>query len=735
MSWTILIGAVVVLGLVSAAVFLRRVELGRMERAVRERDELLRHGAPGARLQHPVVDLARCMGCATCVAVCPEEGVLAIVHGQASVVNGAGCMGISACARECPVGAIAVTLADAESRRDIPAIDGGLEAIGSEGLFLAGEVTAQALIKTAIEHGVQVAREVSRRRTPEAGKALDLLIVGAGPAGLACALEAKRLGLRILVLDQERTWGGTVAKYPRRKLVLTQPVDLPLHGRLRKSSYTKEELMALWHEVATRAELPLAEGRRVERVGRDEAGHFTVDCGPERFVARHLCMAVGRRGSPRRLGVPGEELTKVAHSLFDATAYRGRKLLVVGGGDSAVETALALATQPGNEVTLSYRRRVFTRLRARNRTLLEERVAAGRLRVLFESELTAIHAEHVELVVAGDPALLANDEVFVMVGGLPPFPLLEEAGVSFDPALRPAPETPPAERSELRRAVFATAALALVALVFVLWHGDYYFLPRDERPAHAKHELLRPGQGLGLAFGLAALSAVGVNLAYLLRRARRWGVRFGSLRSWMTVHVATGVAAVLAACLHAALEPRSTVGGHSLWVLAALLVTGAIGRYLYAFVPRAANGRELEVDEIRDQAHALPGGWQGTHEAFGRAAREEVLELLRARQWGSGCFSRLLALLGDRRHLRRALGVLEREGLRAQVPAQHVERTLELVRRAHRRALVAAHYEDLRALASTWRYLHRWGAVLMVVLVALHVAHALIYGEYFGGGA
>jgi len=719
-------------------------------------------GSAQARLQYPWVDLSRCIGCGTCVSACPEHGVLDLVHGQAAVVHGSRCVGHGRCAEQCPVEGIVLTLGDLQDRNDIPALS-DLEAVDQEGLFLAGEVTGYALIRTAVQHGKNVAVEVAARKASHQGPTataapasansptsagvdrsgreaggdqgmLDLCIIGAGPAGLSCSLEAKRLGLDFVTLEQQ-SLGGTVSKYPRRKLVMTQPLKLPLGPTLKSQTYRKEELMDLWQQLSEEHQLPIREEITVQSIEKREDGSFEVQAGEFSIRARSVCMALGRRGTPRKLGVPGEEQQKVIYSLIDAAAYQGRRMLVVGGGDSAVEAALALARQAGNEVHLSYRREQFFRLKARNELEALQAVKEGRIQAHFGTRVVAIESDHVKLASVEDDGpefSLANDDVLVMAGGLPPFPFMQAAGVSFDPALHPEQAVLAEQGTGLRWALYLTMVASLLTLTFYWLHLEYYQAPLEQRVDMAEHDWLRSSRRAGLIFGLTAAACMIANLAYLLRRAHWFPLSFGSLKLWMTTHVGTGLLAFLAAWAHSTFSPESTIAGHGLLCLGALVVTGAIGRYFYSYVPRATNGQELALEEAMREMHQTSQQWTRLHREFGESARQRIAQLLETTRWRRGFWGSLMGLIGSRRRLRAALRDLRNEARQAGVDRMATASVLQLARKVYRSSLTTSHFDDLNRLLSSWRYFHRWLAFLVVLLVIVHVVTALRFVSWEG---
>src|SRR5688572_6578478 len=421
--------AIVIAVVLPFAIDFRRKQKKDVERKV----EAAALGLDRPTAQFPYIDPRLCIGCGACVAACPEGDVLGVVGGTATVINGLRCVGHARCEEACPVSAITVGLGDMKGRADMPQVDEWNET-DTPGLFLAGEVRGLALVRNAIGQGRKVIERIAERvkdLPPAPEGTSDVLIVGAGPAGLSAALAATERGLSFLVLEQEGDLGGSLLHYPRRKMVLLQPVDLPLHGRLSKEEYQKEHFLQLMEGLVKEHRLNIKFGQQVTGVRRIDDGFFEVGTLSDMHWARSVILAVGRRGTPRKLDVPGEELPKVMYRLIDAEGYRGQKLLVVGGGDSAVEAAIGLGQQPGNEVTLSYRREKLVRIKRKNEERLAPLLAAGRIRPLFNSRVLEITPDRVRLKVGAGDLVIANDYVFVFAGGDPPFDFLKHCGVRF----------------------------------------------------------------------------------------------------------------------------------------------------------------------------------------------------------------------------------------------------------------------------------------------------------------
>ena len=260
--------------------------------------------------------------------------------------------------------------------------------------------------------------------------ALDVLIVGAGPAGLAASLAAKKLGLNYQTIEQE-SLGGAVFQYPRGKLVMTAPVELPLVGKVQFRNTSKESLLKFWTDACKNNGLKIRYQERVEAIEARE-GAFHVRASGREYLAATVLLAIGRRGTPRKLGVPGEELPKVVYRLIDPEQYRGRQVIVVGGGDSALEAAASIAELGDTSVLLSYRGEAFQRAKQRNRQRVDEASAKGQLKVLLNSQIREIRPQEVLLQQSGKDLSLRNDAVIVSAGGILPNDFLRAIGIEVE---------------------------------------------------------------------------------------------------------------------------------------------------------------------------------------------------------------------------------------------------------------------------------------------------------------
>lgn len=381
---------------------------------------------------HPEIDPTICIGCKSCVLACPEQDahtVLGMIGKKAWLVGPSDCIGHGACKTACPVGAIKLVFGTATRGIDIPVVQPNFET-DIPGIFIAGELGGMGLIRNAIEQGRQAMQSISKILKAGHSNDLDLIIVGAGPAGFTATLAAKLGNLKSMTVEQE-SLGGAVAHFPRRKLVMTQPAELPIVGKVKFKEVQKEDLIDFWQGVEKKTGVKINYNERVETVVPATGGTgYQVKTNQGEYNTRTILLAVGRRGTPRQLGVPGENLPKVSYRLIDPEQYRNQHVLVVGGGDSALEAATSIAEEQGTVVTLSYRSAAFSRAKQKNREKLEAMESAGKIRVLLSSNVKQIDADSVSIVLEDGMETIQNDEVIISAGGILPTKFLQDIGIN-----------------------------------------------------------------------------------------------------------------------------------------------------------------------------------------------------------------------------------------------------------------------------------------------------------------
>ncbi|MCP4878708.1 MAG: NAD(P)-binding domain-containing protein [Gammaproteobacteria bacterium] len=416
------------LGLVIYVYFHHR----RQRRTSRTRKEAIESGLWEPASLHPIIDRNKCIGCKSCVFACPQQlghDVLGIFGGKAELIEPANCIGHGACKTVCPVAAITLVFGTETRGVDIPQVDDNFET-NVAGIYIAGELGGMGLIRNGIEQGKSAMDALAKKLPKSSSNGHQVIIIGAGPAGFAATLAAQELGLNYLTLDQE-TLGGTVYKYPRGKIVMTQPVDLPIVGKMHFKETTKEELLDFWQGVKSKSGIKIQYQELVAAITSHDSG-FELKTSRGQYTTDKVLLAIGRRGTPRKLGVPGEDHPKVVYSLIDPDQYIGQKVLIVGGGDSALEAALSIADASGTEVSISYRSDTFSRAKAKNRERINEYAAASKIKLYLSSNVTSISPEAVMLEQMDQPITIENDAVIVNAGGILPTGFLKEIGISVD---------------------------------------------------------------------------------------------------------------------------------------------------------------------------------------------------------------------------------------------------------------------------------------------------------------
>ena len=405
--------------------FIRR---GRKEAAsIEQLEEVMEAGLTEPSSLHPYIDPNKCLGSGSCVSACPE-GAIGMIKGKAVLIHPTICIGHGACMTACPHDAISLVFGTEKRGMDIPKVSPTFET-NVPGIFIAGELGGMGLIRKAATQGTQAIESISKLKG--SANPLDVVIIGAGPAGLASSLGDIEKKLRYVTLEQETSLGGAIFQYPRNKVAMTAPVKLPIIGQVKMGEISKEELLQFWNKVIQKTGIKISYNERMETITKTNNG-FIVKTTKQNYQTRAVLLAIGRRGTPRKLEVPGEELPKVVYRLIDPEQYRNMHVLVVGGGDSALEAAISIAEEPGTTVALSYRSDAFGRGKQKNRDRLKALSDKGKIKIMLKSTVKRIEPDKVILNFENKEVSLPNDGIIVCAGGILPTPFLKEIGIMVE---------------------------------------------------------------------------------------------------------------------------------------------------------------------------------------------------------------------------------------------------------------------------------------------------------------
>lgn len=423
----VIYGSVALLCLIVVGIYL--LKLRRTSRkTARKIEEAKAAGTHEPVSLHPVVDPNNCIATGACISACPEKDILGILNGKATPINSSQCIGHGACFHACPTRAISLCIGTETRGVELPHVSEHFET-NVPGISIAGELGGMGLIRNAVEQGRQAVEHIASVLDRSHKAEYDLMIIGAGPAGISGSLTAKKLGMKFITLEQD-SLGGTVFTFPRSKVVMTSPMELPMHGRVKMLETSKTQLLNLWTSVLTKNDINVKEHTKAERIYPDKNFfRISTSTGSE-YKAKHILLAIGRRGTPRKLNIPGEESQKVAYRMLEPEMIHGEHIMVVGGGDSAVEAALQLCDR--NTVTLSYRKEAFSRIKPGNREKISEAMDRGKLDVRFNTNLTNIETKEVILANGGTgEQRIRNDRVYIFAGGELPTQFLNKIGIEI----------------------------------------------------------------------------------------------------------------------------------------------------------------------------------------------------------------------------------------------------------------------------------------------------------------
>jgi thioredoxin reductase (NADPH) len=380
---------------------------------------------------HPEIDPLRCAGCGACVRVCPEGDILQLINHRAVLVGATKCVGHGECEAACPFSAITLVFGTKKRGMELPRLTGDFET-NVKGLYIAGELGGMGLIRNAVRQG-KMAAEHALKNLPKAKADVDLLVVGAGAAGLSASLAAIEAKRSYICIEQGST-GGTIYNFPRQKIVMTHAAELPIVGEMKfpKNKVSKESLLSYWTRIKIQTGLKVKEGCKFLDL-KKEGDVFQVRTSQGNLSARRVVLAMGVRGTPRKLGIPGEDLPKVTYNLLEPEQYQRMHISIVGAGNAAVEAAQALAERRlKNKVTLLVRGKALDRANQENKDKVIALAKQGLVKICFESTVKEVHKQHLVVDQGGKLAQVPNSYLFIFAGAEMPFAFLQSLGIKIE---------------------------------------------------------------------------------------------------------------------------------------------------------------------------------------------------------------------------------------------------------------------------------------------------------------
>lgn len=378
---------------------------------------------PEGKKVYPAINRAACIGCGSCVQSCREKNVLAVIQGKSTLVNPLACRCRGDCERNCLTGALKLVEYGKKMKVRIPWTDENFQS-NIEGIYIVGSLTGAGLIKEAINQGRAAVNHIMKGVFPP--KLPKVMVIGAGPAGLSATLSCRKFGLPVICFEKDLT-ANTIRNFPKKKILMAEPVEMPIVGPLWIGDASREKLLEAWEGILIKAGACITTGSRLEKIEKNE-GHFQVTVSGKAFLCDKVILALGSRGVPRKLGIPGEDGANVFYNLLEADEFSGSTVTVIGAGDSAIEAALGLQRN-GCRVTLLVRGDGFPRAKSRNQERIGRALAAGEISAHFNCQPLQIGTDFIAFAAGGETRRQKNDVVFVMVGGELPFELLESLGI------------------------------------------------------------------------------------------------------------------------------------------------------------------------------------------------------------------------------------------------------------------------------------------------------------------